>query len=94
MQAAHVYISGTVQGVGYRQFIKHHAKKYGLVGWVRNLPDGRVEALLQGEKTKVEHVIKVCKNGPILAHVKHVTLQWEEPLIELTEFVIEHEQSA
>lgn len=91
MHAVHVYISGTVQGVGYRQFVKHHAKRHSLVGWVKNLPDGRVEAFLQGEKEKVKHVLKVCENGPMLSQVKHVALQWEEPLTELTEFVIERD---
>ena len=54
MKVAHIFISGFVQGVGFRQFIKINADKLKLKGWVRNLSDGRVEAMLQGSKEKIE----------------------------------------
>lgn len=53
MVAYRVYVSGIVQGVGYRAFTKRLAHSYGLTGWVKNLPDGRVEAFVQGDEDVV-----------------------------------------
>lgn len=78
MQQAHVFISGSVQGVGYRQFVKSTAKKLGLTGWVRNSEDGGVEVVLQGEKDMVEKMIALCKQGPFLSEVKQIGFEWEE----------------
>jgi acylphosphatase len=78
MQQVHVFISGNVQGIGYRQFVKSNARKLGLTGWVQNTEDGGVEALFQGEKEMIEVMLDVCKKGPILAEVQHVGLDWEE----------------
>lgn len=75
---AHVYISGFVVGVGFRQFVKHAAKKNAVTGWVKNLPDGRVAALLQGVKENIETVIAECKKGPFLSEVENVEVVWEE----------------
>ena len=69
---AHLFISGSVQGVGYRQFVKSRAKKLGLTGWTRNLPDGRVEAVVQGEKDSIEKLITECQKGPFLAAVEKI----------------------
>lgn len=77
-----VFISGKVQGVGYRFSTRQEARKLGLKGWVRNLPDFRVEAVLYGEITAVEAMIAWCYNGPSAAVVKEVTV---EPIeIEIT----------
>jgi len=73
-----VYISGRVQGVGYRYFVKRQAKKLDLKGWVRNMDDGRVEGVFEGEKDKVEEMIKWCKEGLMLAEVKEVEVQKED----------------
>lgn len=78
MKVAHVYISGFVQGVGYRQFVKKNAKKLGINGWVKNLPDGRVEAIFQGAKEGIEKMIEFCKKGPFLSEVEEVQVEWEE----------------
>jgi len=74
---AHIFISGFVQGVGFRQFVKNNADERNLTGWVRNLPDGRVEAVLQGRKKDIKSVILLCKKGPFLSEVENVELIWE-----------------
>ncbi len=63
MIQAHIIITGFVQGVGYRKFLKHEARKRGITGWTRNLPDGTVESVLIGEKEKIEEVVSLCKKG-------------------------------
>lgn len=78
MQQAHVFISGDVQGVGYRAFVRKNARQLGLTGWVRNTEDGGVEAVFTGEKEKVEDMIKQCNEGPFLAEVKHIGFEWED----------------
>ena len=75
---AHFFISGFVQGIGYRQFVKSNARKLGLNGWVRNLSDGRVEAIAQGDKEKIEELITLCKTGPMMAEIKEVEIKWEK----------------
>lgn len=75
---AHVFVFGFVQGVGFRQAVKRKARSLGLTGWVKNLPDNRVEALFSGPKDKIEEVILFCKKGPFLSEVKHVEVEWEE----------------
>jgi acylphosphatase len=75
---AHILISGFVQGVGYRRFVRHHALKLGLTGWVKNLPDNRVEAIFQGSREKMEEIIKICKKGPFLSEVKDVQVEFED----------------
>lgn len=75
---AYVLIFGFVQGVGFRQAVKRKAKSLGLTGWVKNLPDNRVEALFSGSKEKIEEAILFCKKGPFLSEVKHVEVEWEK----------------
>lgn len=75
---AHIFISGFVQGVGFREFIKRSALKLGLTGWVRNLSDNRVEALFQGPKEQIEKIISTCKKGPFLSEVKDIDVIWED----------------
>lgn len=75
---AHIFISGFVQGVGFRQFVKRQAIKIGLTGWVKNLPDNRVEAVLQGRIDNIEKMILLCRKGPFLSEVKDVNVAWEE----------------
>jgi len=59
-------------------------------GWVRNLPDGRVEALFEGEKDRVLELIEFCKRGPPGARVKHIEVRWEEPTGEFKDFQIRY----
>lgn len=78
MYQAHVFISGFVQGVGFRQFVKSNARQLGLTGWVRNTEDDGVEAVFCGNKEIVEQMIYLCKKGPMLSEVKHLGFEWEE----------------
>lgn len=80
---ARVFISGFVQGVGYRRFVKSAAKKLGLTGWVKNLADNRVEAILQGSKEQIEKMIAICEKGPFLSEVKNVVVEWEDQPTEI-----------
>lgn len=79
MKRAHLWVSGRVQGVFFRQSTETRARELGLVGWVRNLPDGRVEAIAEGPEDALEAWIAFCHVGPPAARVEHVELQWEEP---------------
>lgn len=88
MSQAHLFISGFVQGVGYRQFVKREATKRGITGWVRNVPNNRVEAVLQGAKENIEEVINLCKKGPFLAEVKDVKVSWGKPQEAFSSFEI------
>ena len=65
-------ISGRVQGVGYRAWLTTEARRLGVTGWVRNLVDGRVEALLQGETARLERLAEACADGPAGALVSRV----------------------
>ena len=75
----HLYISGRVQGVYYRSNAMQEAKRLGLTGWVRNLPDRRVEAVAEGEEEWVEEFVRWCRKGPPLAIVRGVEIHREPP---------------
>jgi len=77
--ALHVYVSGRVQGVGFREACRRAAAKAGVCGWVRNLPDGRVEVWLEGDREAVGRVASWCRHGPSWAHVDGVELHDERP---------------
>lgn len=87
---AHLFISGRVQGVYYRGFTEEVALSLGLNGWVRNLPDRRVEAVFEGERSTIEEAIVKCKQGPPAAHVTDLDVDWEEPLKGLRGFEIRY----
>ena len=86
MLQAHVYISGFVQGVGFRVYTRSKARKLGINGWVRNLTDGRVEAVLQGDKEIIHRVLKFLRRGPFFAKVSDIVVDWEEQEETFTEF--------
>jgi acylphosphatase len=75
---AHVYVSGRVQGVFFRSETQDEAIRHGLTGWVRNLPNGSVEAVFEGEKENVEKLIEFCRKGPPGARVTKVDVTWED----------------
>lgn len=88
IRKAQVFISGFVQGVGFRQFVKKSAEETQVKGWVRNLEDGRVEAVLQGEIEDIEKMILLCRKGPFLAEIKSVDVIWGESIEKLDVFEI------
>jgi len=75
---AHVFVSGMVQGVFFRSETQYEANRRKVTGWVRNLPDGRVEAVLEGERADVEKLIEFCRRGPPGARVTKFEVRWEE----------------
>jgi acylphosphatase len=85
---AHVIITGRVQGVAFRADTRWAAQRIGVFGWVRNRRDGSVEAVIEGEKPRVEEMLAWCRKGSALARVDHVTLEWEPYTGEFTTFVI------
>ena len=69
-KSVRVYITGSIQGMFFRQFIKDNADKLGVMGFVRRLEDGRVEVFIEGDGEKVDATIAICKQGP-----KHATIR-------------------
>jgi len=84
----HLYISGKVQGVYFRQGMKETAEKNNVSGWVRNLSDKRVEAVLEGEESNVEAVIDWSRIGPPVAVVEYFQIMKEEYKGEFSNFDI------
>ena len=76
---AHVWVSGRVQMVFFRASTRELARQRGLAGWVRNLPDGRVEAVFEGESQAVQALVDWCGQGPPGAAVTDVETRWEQP---------------
>lgn len=87
---AHIFVSGRVQGVFFRQETQEAALKLKVTGWVRNTNDDRVEALIEGEKENVERVVEFCKRGPLYAHVTEVEVTWEDYAGEFENFRIRY----
>ena len=76
---AHVFVSGMVQGVSFRWYTTQQARAHGVSGWVRNLDDGRVEAVFEGSSAAVEALVSWCREGPRHARVSAVDVAWEDP---------------
>jgi acylphosphatase len=87
---ARVIIDGRVQGVFFRAHTQDMALSFGLKGWVRNRRDGRVEAVFEGDKEKVDQMIQWCHQGPSEARVTKVHLTWEEYAGEFKDFSINY----
>jgi len=85
---AHVFVSGRVQGVNFRWYTQQKADELGLTGWVRNLWDGRVEAVFEGEKKAVQRAVDWCHVGAPSARVDDVEVGYEEPTGEFSRFHI------
>lgn len=75
---AHVWVTGRVQGVWFRGATAEEAERLGVAGWVRNLPDGRVEAVFEGRRSAVDVAVAWCRRGPRSARVDHLEVAWEE----------------
>jgi acylphosphatase len=87
MLRKHVLVSGQVQGVFYRDSCRRIAGQQGVAGWVRNLPDGRVEAVFEGEPENVDRMVAWARRGPARARVTSLDVR-EEPVEGLIGFQI------
>ncbi len=87
---AHVFISGRVQGVFFRSETRDEAKKRSVKGWVCNLPDGRVEAVFEGEERDVKALVEFCKRGPPGARVADVQVILEKYTGEFNDFKVRY----
>ena len=83
-----VIVQGIVQGVNFRYYTQRQAVRYGVTGWVRNLPDGSVAAVFEGEEQDVEAMIQWCRHGPPSAEVTQLIAQPEEHRGEFSSFSI------
>ncbi|MCD6340503.1 MAG: acylphosphatase [Desulfurococcales archaeon] len=90
MVRAHLRIYGLVQGVFFRSTMKQVAYRLGVTGWVRNLPDGSVEAVVEGPEDRVRKIIEWAHRGPPLARVERVEVTWEEYKGEFKDFRIKY----
>ena len=88
---AYLMISGRVQGVCYRMETKFAADRFGVVGWVQNRQDGRVEALCEGTPQQVEALIEWCRSGPPAARVHDVEVTWQPYKGEFRSFEVTYE---
>ena len=87
-ERAHVYVSGQVQGVFFRDATRQKARELGLGGWVRNLPDGRVEVLFEGPSDAVRQAVQWCEGGTPEADVENVDADFEEAKGDLAGFEV------
>ncbi len=88
---AHVFISGKVQGVFFRATTRDKANELGVKGWVRNLRDGRVEAVFEGDEDAVKKLIEWCHVGPPAARVEKVEVKYEDYRGEFDTFSIRYD---
>jgi acylphosphatase len=85
-----VIISGIVQGVNFRRFTQIKALQLGVNGWVRNLPDGRVEGYFDGEAEAVAKLLDWCHSGPPSARVDNLDIREEQFVAEFSDFFIKY----
>jgi len=90
MKRIHIIISGNVQGVFFRHNTNVVANKLGLTGFVRNLPNGNVEVIAEGDEEKLKELIEFCKEGPENCHVENTKIDYEEPKHEYETFSIKY----
>lgn len=84
----HLFVSGRVQGVFYRDFTRRQAKRFNITGWVRNLFDGRVEIVAEGEEENIKKFIEELKKGPPAARVENLEIKEEKATLEFDNFEI------
>lgn len=84
-----MYISGNVQGIFFRAFVKENAEKLNVKGFVRNLDDGRVEIFMEGNDIDIEKLIEICKQGPKSSQIKKVEMK-NEKFQDLKNFKVLH----
>lgn len=83
-------ISGRVQRVFFRVWTQNQAEKLGLTGWVKNTPEGKVKAVFEGEKEKVEEMVKNCQQGPKRAKIDEIKKNWRKATGEFEGFKIKY----
>jgi len=83
---AHVFVSGRVQGVFFRYETRRKARRHGVTGWIRNMVNGRVEAIFEGEESDVKALVDFCSEGPPAAKVANVDVRWEAYAGEFQDF--------
>jgi acylphosphatase len=84
---AHIWVTGRVQGVGFRAHVEYSARQIGgITGWVRNVGYDTVEAVAEGERRDVERFIEMMKEGPRASRVEESRVEWEKPTGEFVEF--------
>jgi acylphosphatase len=82
----HAWVTGRVQGVGFRYFVRQQATALELTGWVRNLHDGRVEVLAEGSRSSLENLLVALRRGPVGSEVTDLKVEWGEANSELMNF--------
>jgi len=85
---AHIFVSGRVQGVFFRAHVQRWASSMNCKGWIKNLYDGRVESLVEGEKEKIVQLIEKMKEGPPLVRVENIEVNWQKYKGEFYDFRI------
>ena len=90
MKCVHLIVSGRVQGVFFRANVRNKANELGLKGYAKNLPDGNVEVVAEGNENKLEEFIEFIKNGPGIAKVENIKIKHKEPE-NFISFEIKHE---
>jgi acylphosphatase len=85
-----ITVQGVVQGVGYRFFVLNQAHLYDVKGYVRNMPDGTVQVIAEGEKGIVKEFVERLRIGPLSAHVTGIDVKWDEKDAGFTEFRLQY----
>ena len=85
---AHIVVSGRVQGVAFRYYTQRWASSLSLTGWVRNRPDGKVEAVAEGEEVGIQDLIRRMKEGPPMAQVDDMDVEWQSHLGDFEDFQV------
>ena len=88
LSRVHVFVSGRVQGVAFRYFVERRAAEIPVTGWVRNVRDGRVEIVAEGEKIDLESFLRFLRQGPRMANVDDLDIVWEDYRGEYADFRI------
>ena len=89
MKTVHIRVSGLVQGVGYRYFVLRVARRLSIVGYVRNMYNGTVEIIGEGEIGVLNQLVEEARIGPISSNVRRVNIEWQEPTGEYSIFEIQ-----
>ena len=86
---AHLYYTGRVQGIGFRYTAESIAQRLQLTGWVKNLPDGRVELVCEGPRESIEALVSEIEESSLGRHIQKTDCRWEEPTNEFKDFRVE-----